>query len=271
MALLPKRSRTNGVSDPAKLLVSEHEKVERLFAEIERTQSAGRRNGLVAQLDADLSAHMAEEEQLLYPFISAQVPNGSDMVARAEREHEEAKAALAKVVSSDVAGPQFPKTLKALKKLVTAHVKEEEKRVFPALASAVDGARLGELRGELEQMKFATIVPRPLDEPQEADFEILVEAVDEEPEPAPAPSSNGARSSSNGAPVWVQSHPDDKRWQVKREGASRASRVFDTQKEAEAFARNLAKREKVELVIAGRNGRIRNRDSYGNDPVSSKG
>ena len=252
MALLPKRSRTKDVSDPAKLLVREHEKVERLFAEIERTQSAGRRNGLVAQLDADLSAHMAEEEQLVYPFIRVEVPDGDELMDRAAREHAEAKAALAKVVSADVADPQFAKALKTLEKLVAAHVKEEEKRVFPALAGAVDAARLGALRGALEEMKFTT-TERALEEPVAA-------------------SSNGSRTSSNGAtPVWVQTHPDDTRWQVKREGASRASRVFDTQREATEFGRTLAKREKVELVIAGRDGKIRQRDSYGNDPVRSKG
>jgi hemerythrin superfamily protein len=219
----------------------------------------------VAQLDADLSAHMAEEEQLVYPFIRAELPDGDGLMDRAEREHEEAKAALAKVVSSDVADPQFPKALKTLKKLVSAHVKEEEKRVFPALAGAVDAARLGELRGALEAMKF-TATERALEEP------LAAEAPAEPTSNGSRPSSNGSRRSSNGAtPVWVQSHPDDKRWQVKREGASRASRVFDTQREAAEFGRTLAKREKVELVIAGRDGKIRQRDSYGNDPVSSKG
>jgi len=74
------------------------------------------------------------------------------------------------------------------------------------------------------------------------------------------------------AAVWVQPHHvDDGRWQVRREDASRASRVFDTQSQAESYARQTAKRDKVELVIAGRDGEIRDRSSYGNDPRNVPG
>ena len=280
MGLLSRRSRTAGVSDPAKLLVTEHEKVERLFAEIQRTQSASRRNGLVAQLDADLSAHMAAEEQLLYPVLRAEVPDGAGLADRAEKEHAEAKQVLANLVRTDPGDASFTKTLKTLKKLIAAHVKEEEKRLLPKLESSLDGARLGELRGAMEQVKFAVPAVRPLEEPaaepagddlaleQEVELLIEVEPMADE-EPAPAPESEGkpapapAVASSNGArTVLVQSHNDQKRWQVRRDGAARASKVFDTQKEAEQYGRSVAKRERVELVVHGRDGHVRKRDSY---------
>lgn len=59
-------------------------------------------------------------------------------------------------------------------------------------------------------------------------------------------------------------------WAVKREKSSRASKVFDTQKEAEAYARELAKKDGVERLTHGRDGRIRSKDSYGNDPNPPK-
>ena len=69
----------------------------------------------------------------------------------------------------------------------------------------------------------------------------------------------------------VQPHPNDEgRWQVRRDNATRASRVFDTQSEAEKFGRRLAKREQVEFVLAGRDGAIREKNSYGNDPNPPK-
>ena len=43
-----------------------------------------------------------------------------------------------------------------------------------------------------------------------------------------------------------------------------------TQKEAEQVARNRAKKDKVERVTHGMDGRIRSKDSYGNDPSSIK-
>ncbi|MFI3132038.1 DUF2188 domain-containing protein [Mammaliicoccus sciuri] len=60
-------------------------------------------------------------------------------------------------------------------------------------------------------------------------------------------------------------------WQVKREGGKRASSHHNTQKEAIDSARNIAKRDGVENIIHGRDGKIRAKDSYGNDPFPPKG
>lgn len=59
--------------------------------------------------------------------------------------------------------------------------------------------------------------------------------------------------------------PNNGQWQLKRENASRATKTFDTQKEAIAYGRNIAIRQQSELIIHDRQGRIRDKDSYGND------
>ncbi|WP_075818443.1 DUF2188 domain-containing protein [Serinicoccus sp. CNJ-927] len=64
---------------------------------------------------------------------------------------------------------------------------------------------------------------------------------------------------------------EDGRWSVVREGAERASSVHDTQAGAATAGRGTARREQTELYIHGRDGRIRERDSYGNDPYPPKG
>ncbi len=64
-------------------------------------------------------------------------------------------------------------------------------------------------------------------------------------------------------------HPDG--WANRRDGAERLSRVFDTQAQAEAAGRAAAQRDGVEYYLHGRDGRIRQRDSYGNDPYPPKG
>ncbi len=66
-------------------------------------------------------------------------------------------------------------------------------------------------------------------------------------------------------PIHVVPDPNQG-WNAKREGASRASRHFETQKDAIQAAREMAKRDKTELTIHGKDGRIRQKDSYGNDP-----
>jgi uncharacterized protein YdaT len=60
--------------------------------------------------------------------------------------------------------------------------------------------------------------------------------------------------------------PNGDQWSVTREGASRASRNFDTQKEAIDFGRPIAQREQTEFNVHRRDGTIRDKDSYGNDP-----
>lgn len=60
--------------------------------------------------------------------------------------------------------------------------------------------------------------------------------------------------------------PNNGQWQVKRENSTRATKNFNTQKEAISYARNIAINQQSELVIHGRNGQIRDKDSYGNDP-----
>lgn len=60
--------------------------------------------------------------------------------------------------------------------------------------------------------------------------------------------------------------PNGDIWQVKTEGSTRATKNFGTQKEAIDYARDIARNQKSELVIHGRNGQIRDKDSYGNDP-----
>ena len=54
--------------------------------------------------------------------------------------------------------------------------------------------------------------------------------------------------------------------QVKGEGASKATKVFGRQSDAIEFGRDIAINQHSELFIHGRNGQIRDRDSYGNDP-----
>lgn len=65
--------------------------------------------------------------------------------------------------------------------------------------------------------------------------------------------------------------PNGGKWSVRRAGASRASGTYDTQGEAIARAKNIAQSQKTELFIHGRDGRIRERNSYGNDPHPPKG
>jgi uncharacterized protein YdaT len=60
--------------------------------------------------------------------------------------------------------------------------------------------------------------------------------------------------------------PKGDKWSVRKAGASRASAIFETQREAIDEAKKIAKNQGTELYIHGKDGRIRERNSYGSDP-----
>ena len=60
-------------------------------------------------------------------------------------------------------------------------------------------------------------------------------------------------------------------WQVKGAGNSKATARTGTQAEAISIAKNIAVNHKSELVIHGTNGKIREKNSYGNDSHPPKG
>ncbi|MEK7573167.1 MAG: DUF2188 domain-containing protein [Patescibacteria group bacterium] len=69
-----------------------------------------------------------------------------------------------------------------------------------------------------------------------------------------------------GRNIWIS--PDDGQWKVQREGAERSSRVFDIQREAENYGRNILQNNSGgELITQGENGQIRSKDTINaNDP-----
>lgn len=67
----------------------------------------------------------------------------------------------------------------------------------------------------------------------------------------------------------VVKHPNG--WAVKGAGNSRATVVTNTQAQAIEIARQIAINNQSELVVHGTNGRIREKNSYGNDPYPPKG
>ena len=64
--------------------------------------------------------------------------------------------------------------------------------------------------------------------------------------------------------------PRNGKWAVRGAGNRRVTSVHDTQAEAIGAATRIARNQRSEAVIHRRNGKIRDRDSYGNDPCPPK-
>lgn len=65
--------------------------------------------------------------------------------------------------------------------------------------------------------------------------------------------------------------PHGKEWAVKGAGNSRVTVITDTQIEAIERAREIAQNNASELFIHNRQGQIRERNTYGQDPNPPKG
>ena len=65
--------------------------------------------------------------------------------------------------------------------------------------------------------------------------------------------------------------PHEQGWAVKSEGSERATQVFSTQQEAANRAREIAKNQQSEMFIHNKQGKIRERNTYGKDPNPPKG
>jgi hypothetical protein len=55
-------------------------------------------------------------------------------------------------------------------------------------------------------------------------------------------------------------------WAVKKRGASRASKRFDSKESAIIWGKKISKDEGAEFVVHGRDGMITSRDSYDSEP-----
>lgn len=60
-------------------------------------------------------------------------------------------------------------------------------------------------------------------------------------------------------------------WAVRGENNQKDTSHHRTQKEAISEARGIARNQKSELVVHGTDGKIREKDSHGNDPHPPKG
>ena len=132
------------------LLKRQHRQNERLFKQIQRSKEEAERTELMTQLATALAAHMAIEEQFLYP-AAQQVLSGKKAIMGETPylEHMNAKMALQTVLGK---GPMsFEARLKVLRELVEHHVQEEEEVFLPELEALMDDAQMKTLGTQMQQ------------------------------------------------------------------------------------------------------------------------
>ncbi|CAM5386844.1 hemerythrin domain-containing protein [Streptomyces hirsutus] len=135
-------------------LTTDHREVDELFAQIE-AQPVGdpRRRELADELTIELVRHSVAEEMHLYPAVRKHVEGGDEIADKELTDHAEVEQHLKDLEGLDAQDPQFNHLVAKLKLEVSEHVRDEEDRLFPLLASACTPEALDDLGGKIRTAK----------------------------------------------------------------------------------------------------------------------
>ncbi len=142
--------------DAIELLTRDHRAVEKLFTDFDRGDDATKRTAAEGII-RELSIHAAIEEEFFYPMVKKEVPEAAGMVDHGIEEHQEAKQVLAKLdeMIDKSHTKAYAEKMQRLEKLISDHVEEEEKELFPKVREGLTKTRLNEVGTLMNKAKAA--------------------------------------------------------------------------------------------------------------------
>lgn len=143
-------------TDLIRMITQDHRDVERVFAELERSdQSPDHRRQLADHVIAELVRHSVAEEQFMYPAARKHVPGGEKIVAEELGEHAAAERVMKDLDGLDPADAEFDRLLGKLIADVRHHIEEEERDLLPKLESSCSPEQLRDLGKRVARAKQA--------------------------------------------------------------------------------------------------------------------
>jgi hemerythrin superfamily protein len=115
---------TTPFTDAIALLKADHRKVETLFEQFEKTQSASRKQSLAHEICAELKIHTMIEEEIFYPAFRGKIED--DTLDEAYVEHDGAKVLINDIEASSPDDDFYDAKVKVLSEDIKHHVHEEE-------------------------------------------------------------------------------------------------------------------------------------------------
>jgi hemerythrin superfamily protein len=145
-------------------LTADHREVEELFDSFKALapDDPRQRRNVADQFTMELVRHSVAEERYLYPAVREHVPGGGPMADKELADHRKVEELLKRIESADTTDPRFGDLAAEVIDEVTAHVKDEEENLFPALLEACPQDYLFELGDKIRAAKkTAPTRPRP--------------------------------------------------------------------------------------------------------------
>jgi hemerythrin-like domain-containing protein len=138
------RAGTRGAPDAIALLKADHQLVQGLFDQFEKTRSDDRKAALAEKICSELRIHTQIEEEILYPAAREAIRD-TELIAEATVEHASAKDLIAQIEGEEPGGELYDAKVKVLGEYIKHHVKEEHNELFPQVRkSKLDLKQLGE-------------------------------------------------------------------------------------------------------------------------------
>ena len=142
-------------------LLEDHQEVRQMFA---RFDTADRSDwwDIFQSLTNDLVRHEVVEEEIVYPVVRKELPDGDRLANARISEQSEAEELLSTIEKKGAGDRDFAAHLTKLRAAVLEHAQAEERTVFAPLARAVDRERLEKMGEQYDRAKsMAPTHPHP--------------------------------------------------------------------------------------------------------------
>jgi hemerythrin superfamily protein len=141
-------------TDPFDALAQDHRKVLALLDRLAETVNAAtmRRAAMLFQVKRMLTAHALAEEDIIYPMLHDDAHRAEE-AKKLYREHADIKVRLFELEHKAKDDPSWIDDIRALRRIISEHAREEEETEFPKLRAALDERRTSNLLGEVHREK----------------------------------------------------------------------------------------------------------------------
>ena len=137
-------------NDPISILTSDHERVRKLFARLEREEPTLELVDMLAEM---LEQHTEIEEDIFYPAFleAAEQSEHEHMYYEAIEEHDLVDTVMAELDPETLDPPVLLAKVKVLKDLVLHHLDEEENQLFPIVRKLCSEEQLSQLGDRVQE------------------------------------------------------------------------------------------------------------------------
>ena len=150
-----RRARNGNGMDATELLMKDHENVQGLFAQFERSREDAQKKGMLFEkIKDELQMHTKVEEEIFYPAVEElPIERAKDDIERSIQDHEEVDSLLDELQSLSPDDADFDEKMTELMDAVRSHIELEQEEVFKVARAGLGEEKLQELGREMEEFK----------------------------------------------------------------------------------------------------------------------